>query len=114
MTGLCPHCGYNLAADEEIAQGGWRLDPRRGAFYHGKLVVRRPSWTNILHALAKADGALVKSEALLGRVSECERNNTIASQISQLRKHIRQQGVPVPIGTVRAQAGSGYFWEQAA
>lgn len=112
MSGICPCCGYNLTADTAVEIGSWRIEPRNGAYHAGKLVVVRQSWTNILLAVARCNGAIISTEALLARTSDAERNNALASQISQLRRHLREQGIPMPMeGQTRP---GGYRWSAAA
>lgn len=107
FTPICPCCGYNLEADEPIDIDRWHIDPRGFAWHGGRVVVRRPSWVNILHTLAKNGDAAIGTEALQSRFSESECNNTAASQISQLRKHLAREGVPDPILTIPRR---GYCW----
>ena len=109
---MCPHCGFNFEADKRISREGWVLDPVRSvAVYRERVVTRRMSWVLILHTLAKADGALVSLDALLNRVSDSENPNAASSTLSQLRHHLRRQGVEPPFNKgVPERNSQGVAW----
>ena len=107
---MCPSCGYNLEQDDIVVDGHWKIDPRIGVSYGGKLITRRSTWTTILHTLAREQGRIVSSEALLARVSDSESNNVLASTISQLRRYFRGEGLQAPIESKGGRGHSGYWW----
>lgn len=107
LAPICPCCGYNLEADAPIDIDRWHIDPRGFAWHDGRVVVRRPSWVNILHTLATNGDRAVSHEVLQNRYSGSEKDNTLTVAISQLRRDLKVLGVPDPIGTVR---GRGYCW----
>lgn len=106
---ICPNCGLNLTADSIVERDGFRLDPRGGVTYGDCELFSRYGWTSILIALASQNRVL-SSRALLGRASDSDRTNTLASQIAQMRKALRKAKVPDPIETIR---GRGYRWRAA-
>lgn len=110
---FCPSCGHNMEADTPIERDGWRIIPNVAAWYGDKLITRRRTWSNILHTLAAATDCRVSSEALLARVSDSEVNNVLSSQISQMRKYLRQINVPNPITSATGRNG-GYWWGAAS
>lgn len=114
MSGICPCCGYNLTADEPVERGPWVIDPRRGVFFNGELVVRRQTWTQILLTLARLNGARIPTEALLSRITESENPNVLASQVSQMRAYLRRRGIKAPVACVPGKGTPGYWWQDAA
>lgn len=110
MTCICPKCGHNLSADERVYRDGWMIDPVGRFAFRGPALPIRATWANILHAIASTS-VPITPEALLNRVSVTERTNTIAAQICQLRRWLREGGFPDPILTHR---GLGYGWNEAA
>lgn len=108
MTDLCPSCGFNLRADEALAIGDWHLDPRGLVSFKGKRVLLRPAQCQILLAIARAKGRPLSSETLLARTSYSDFTNTVASQISRMRKTLRAEGIPDPIESIHKPGG--YRW----
>ena len=107
MTAICPHCGYNLAADAPYVRGLWHLDPQAGrATFGNRIIVTRASWVRVLHTLAAASPSIVKPDALLNRVSASEDLNTIRVIIAQIKRKW-PVAVPWPIESV---CGHGYRW----
>ena len=109
MSAMCPSCGYNLKADEPVEIGDWRIVPREGAFFRDQLAFKRHSWTDVLLALARESGRSVATEMLLARISDSERNNTLSSQLSQMRRHLKAKGIPCPISS-KTGRDSSYWW----
>lgn len=107
---ICPHCGYSLTPDRVVERDGWRIDPRGKATHASGFVTTRQPWVIILHALALMDGRPVSIDMLLSRASDSDYPNTITSQISQLRKTLREAGIPDPVLTSRR---GGYSWVDA-
>lgn len=106
---ICPHCGYDLADEEVVADGLWRFEPRRGIFYGGTPVLLGPSRTLLLGALMRAKGRVLSKAALLGVVgAEDSESNLIDCQISKARQILLREGVPCPIETVW---GCGFRWD---
>lgn len=106
MTNICPHCGYSIEADRVVERDGWRIDPRGGVWKDGRLITRRTSWSNILHALATNGDRVMTTLTLLARISESENPNTLAATISQMRRAFADAGATAPITSIRP----GYRW----
>jgi DNA-binding response OmpR family regulator len=103
----CPSCGFNLARDEIVESGDWRLDPR-GEIYHAGRLVRLPPAINILiHSIAAADGRVMGVEALENRIGTESNGNIITVYVSRFRTLLRELGIPDPIKTVW---GKGWRW----
>ena len=94
----CPRCGFNLEADKLVKRDGFVLDPRGFVNWRGQAVAMRPSWAIILHTLAQSERPVAR-DAMLSRISASDNANLLASTLSQLRKALRRQGVPDPIGS---------------
>jgi len=104
---LCPYCGHNFTADAPVEESRWRLDPRAGKVYYQRdVIVQRASWARILHTIAAAAPNIITADALLNRVSSSEKRNTIASQLSQMKRRWPRH-VPWPVESVH---GHGYRW----
>jgi hypothetical protein len=108
---ICPHCGFNLAADRPVERDGWVIYPWGGLSYRGKALRTRASWAGILHALAATPGKMTV-DALLNRVSDSENPNTLHSQISQMKRWLAQRDLPFPVEGFRVDGG--YRWRTAA
>lgn len=108
---FCPCCGYNFTADQTVERDGFKIDPRSGSvwFRERPIPVSRAR-ALILHSLASANGPVMR-EALLARVSDVERVNTLSVQVSHLRRALKTAGAPSPVTT---QRGRGYVWQVAA
>jgi DNA-binding response OmpR family regulator len=108
---FCPCCGYNFTADETVERDGFKIDPRSGSvWFHERPVHISRARALILHSLATANGPVMR-EALLARVSDVERVNTLSVQVSHLRRTLKTAGLPSPVMT---QRGRGYVWQVAA
>ena len=113
MSGeVCPHCGYDLKLNDEVAIGAWLIDPRRGVYYNQKFLTDRFSWRIILSTLAREPNRIFTSDALLNRFSSSEHRVTLSTQISFLRKFLAERNIPDPIGSRRGRGESGYFWKE--
>lgn len=109
MSGFCPHCGYNLVADKPVARDGWEIDPgNREVRVSGQAIKVHYSWAVILHSLASA-GRIISAQTLLARISENENLETLRTQVSKLRRHMREHGLQTPIIGHRGLVG-GYSW----
>jgi len=109
MTAICPHCQYDLKADEVIKRDGFTLDPRGAVTYNGKEIKLTKAQKCILFSLAKADGRRLSSYDLADRCCYYETahvSNAIKMHISLLRK--RLSGLPCP---VQNEHGVGYYWK---
>lgn len=109
MSGCCPNCGFNIAADKPLIAGDWTIHPRGAAVWRGIEVTRRFSWVTILHTLAAAEGRVIRGEPLLARISNSENNNVLSVQLTRLRSEMKRLKVPNPIAVQRGPQG-GYWW----
>lgn len=108
MSGMCPSCGYNYGRDEPIVVGDWHIVPNETAYWRKVPVTTHPSHVNILHTIAKANGRLVRTDALLNRVSNSDDRNLICVHVSKLRGILRKRNIPDPIETLHNR---GYRWK---
>lgn len=99
MTGLCPHCGRSLVPDKEVERDGWRITSWGQCWYEGRLLNLTPSRGLLLYGMAAVDGPISRI-ALLARISESEKDNLLAVQLSHLRRSLRAQDVPIPFYTL--------------
>lgn len=107
MTAMCPHCGYDFAADAPIEVGPWRVTPKT-VTYRGVDVSVSRCEAGVLFALAKAGGDFVGVDALLNRVTDKENPNIIAVMVSRLRRKLPAAAIETVRG---AGAGEGgYRW----
>lgn len=105
MSEFCPHCGYNLARDEAIVLGAWRLEPG-GVWYKGEFQDQITSAeAAMLHTLAKAGGRPVTSATIAARISSATENPT--NIISVHAHRLRSKLSVVPFETAH---GRGYRW----
>lgn len=111
MTSFCPCCGYNLVPDEPVEIDGWRIEPRGGVYFDGKRIHLRASWRQILYTVASLGGDMIRTEALLARVSDSENNNVLASHVSQMRSYLREYGIACPVVGMRGCDNGGYRWD---
>ncbi len=104
MAGFCPHCGFNLTADEPLTIGEWVIEPD-GAYRNGEWQRLTPTEASILHSLARANGRVVSHDALVLRKGSDARvsNWFCGAHISRLKK--RFPGIPI-----EAVYGRGYRW----
>lgn len=103
MIGLCPHCGFNLAADEPLERGPWRLEVA-SAYLSGDRVDLTPQEAGFLHTLAKANGRPVAAATIGARISSSESGYKIAGVIAC---RLRQKLSNPPFTTA---FGAGYRW----
>lgn len=103
---MCPHCGYDFAADAPILRGRWKLTPT-AAYLDGSDCYLTRSQAGVLYSIAKADGEWVSTEALLNRNSYSESPNIVAVFVSQIR---RKLGDAMPVESRRGYHAGGYRW----
>ena len=101
-------CGYNLEADQVVTRDGFVLDPRGVVSWQGKRLRIKPAGVIVLHTLASS-GRPVPRDAMLSRISSSENDNVLASTVSQLRKVLRECGVPDPVGVARH--AKSLYWQ---
>ena len=114
MTHTCPSCGFNLAKDEMVERDGWLLDPRGSAWLNGAEVPLSSGQAVILHTVGGESPRWVRTEALLNRASNSERENTVAVQMCIIRRRLRELGIAPPIESRHMRHGGGYRWKVAA
>lgn len=108
---MCPHCGYNFAADAPLVIGGWRVTPEH-AEYDGKSLWLTRSEAAVLYSIARAKGEWISADAILNRMSSSENTNNIAVLLHRVRK--KAAFVPLPIISRRGpHSGGGYRWAEA-
>lgn len=106
MSGMCPHCGYNLEADAPIVRGKWRLEPN-SCRYGRTTISLTPVEAGVLYAIAKGAGGWVKAEAIQNRVTDAEGGKIVAVMVYRIRKKL---GAKCPIEGSRGRSGRGYRW----
>ncbi len=106
MTGMCPHCGYNFAADAPIRLGKWMLTPQL-ALRGGKDTGLTRTEANVLYAIAKGGGQWVTAEAVHNRVSDADCSKITAVMVYRLRKKL---GAACPIESGHGRGSRGYRW----
>lgn len=104
VSAFCPHCGYNLRADEPIVSGVWRITPY-SVEYNGRLIPLTASQNIMLHSIAAAGGEPVKPRVLAERID----SNTDGNVVQVLMVRIRKALPGVPIKTVW---NAGYRWTE--
>lgn len=114
MTPICPHCGYDLRADEMIELDGFHIDPRGTIAFAGRQLPLNLSSVVILATLAKAAPRMVRSSVLIDRIGGDgdDLRGTLYSQVRRLRRTLTAIGAPVPVASVRRSGG--YRWEMPA
>jgi len=100
---FCPHCGYNLHADEAVVHGDWLLRPDF-ASHKGEPVGLTRYEASILYTIAAAKGRPVAVDTIMARVSETENRNNISVLVHRIRR--KTIGF-CPFETVW---GRGYRW----
>jgi DNA-binding response OmpR family regulator len=99
MPAICSHCGLSAEPDAPVDRDEWWLTPHY-AQYRGERLVLTPARSELLYAIAAARGPISR-EALLNRISYSEQRNTLEVQLSHLRRHLRDQGAPIPFEGLR-------------
>lgn len=100
----CPACGFNLAADEPIEIGRWKVLPGQ-AFFDGVEHRLTVAEHRLLHAVAREHPRLARRSAVVNRIStSAEADNVVSVLVTRLRKKL---GANCPIETVR---GFGFRW----
>ena len=103
----CPSCGYNARKDRVIERDGFVVDPSGLLTYLGKSIHLTPGQGRLLHSIAAGNGRVVRTEALLNRISDGESINLCAVLVSQLRAKMKKLGVPCAVQTKWRE---GYYW----
>lgn len=99
---MCPHCGYNFTVDDVIVDGPWVLEPAR-ATYRGQRAAITPQEAGALYTIAKGNGAIVKYEAILNRITSSEALNHAYVVMVRLKRKLPA----IPFETER---GHGVRW----
>jgi DNA-binding response OmpR family regulator len=107
MTGLCPHCGYDLIQDEPIERPEISMQPYGDCRFHGHTVDLTRAERAILWALLKADGKPVPKTILNERCGYEGDNNVAEVLLHRIRKKMRAAHPIVPIKTIW---GVGVRW----
>lgn len=95
MTLICSACGISHEADAPVERDGWWITPWGPVKYRNRLTQIRPTPCVLLHTIAACDGP-VSRVALIDRISETENDNLLSVQLSNLRRQLREKGLPVP------------------
>ena len=106
MSEMCPHCGYNFAADAPIRLGKWMLTPQL-ALRGGKDTGLTRTEANVLYAIAKGGGQWVTADAILNRVTDSECRNVVTVMVHRAR---RKLGKLWPVESGRGRGSHGYRW----
>ncbi len=112
---LCPHCGYNLIADEIVERDGFTIDPRGHVRYEGLLIPGfTPQMVSVMHSLAKANGRKLTASVIADRCGSenADRSNVVAVQICRLRRVLQACDIPCPVQSKLGptREGGGYWW----
>lgn len=107
MTGLCPHCGYDLIQDEPIERPEISMTPDGDCCFHGSSV--RLTWGEsiVLWGILKAGGKCIPLHILAERMDYNGDHKVTAVLLCRVRKKLRAINPVVPIETVR---GHGVRW----
>lgn len=115
---LCPHCGYDLRAEETVSFGSAAIE-RRGEFtYAGVVIHLSPCERNLVESLLRARGRLVPIMALAERMdtNSDDPANSIHVLAARVRKRLRAHGFPGEL--LHSEINRGMRWaveaEQAA
>lgn len=104
MSQFCPHCGFNLAADEPVEIGRWLVSSDE-VLLDGQRVRLTSAEIRLMHSVAVRFPRAARREAVINRVSDAtEGDNLISVFMSRLRSKL---GADMPIETVR---GIGLRW----
>lgn len=102
---ICPHCGYSLQRDATVVnRAGWVLN-HQYVFHNSMFIELSPTHRSLLLTLALAHPHALTVDVLQNRVCYGD-SNVITTQVCNLRKKLRELGLPVPIMTTSA----GYIW----
>lgn len=104
MNGMCPHCGYNLEADQPLVRGEWEIRTNM-VKYAGTHIHFTPTIINLLYTVAKGEGRVVPTAVLYNRVvgdDVGDARNNLAVHLCKARKQISKMGVPFPIEVVHS------------
>lgn len=102
---MCPHCGYNFAADDVIVDGYWVLEPLK-VVYRGQQLPITPQEAGALYTIAKGAGAFVKYEAIVNRITSSESLNLAYVVMSRLKRKL-------PVTPFEGERGHGVRWTGA-
>lgn len=93
---FCPHCGYNLKADEPLILGPWELYPNGLVLLDKVPIKMTPQQGELVYTVARAGGKIVTREAAglrLGVPGDIQGH--INTLVCRIKKHKE-----VPIETV--------------
>lgn len=96
---ICPHCGFDLVADEPLTIGELQSDPRGDVRWHGRKMRLTLSERIVLHSVAKAHPNFVPRAVLADRVDT--NDNVLSVLICRIRKKLGARGHIPPLETVR-------------
>jgi len=107
VTGICPHCGYNLTQDSPIYRDGWVLYPTV-AIYKEKVLALSQQEAGMLYALAKAAPLELTSEVIANRISRGECDPRV--RVGMAARRIREKLGSLTPFYARGGAPGGYCW----
>lgn len=107
MSGICPHCGYDLAVDEPVVIGALSIDPRGPIIWHGSELALTPYERVLLTSVAKAYPQALEKLVLADRMGSDSDWNSIEVLIHRVRRKLAHGGHDVPLKTER---GIGLRW----
>lgn len=108
MAHRCPHCAFNLEADEVIERDGFQLDPRGLVRFRGVRLSLSPQQCQMLHVVAAEGDRPIRRDTLFSTVSSSEsvhRNHLAWDAIRNLKERLAWHGVPFPIETIGRASG---------
>lgn len=105
--GICSHCGHSHTQDEPVFIGDWCIYPVGSAFYRGQSLHLTPRESDILFAIAKAEGRVLHNSAIELRLSYEGEASLVPPIISRLRRKMEAIAGFNMIETVH---GRGYRW----
>lgn len=110
---ICPHCGYDLEQDVEVADGPFRHHPQNGFFVDGRRLRLAPQCHVLLGTLIRAQGITIPTHVLAERLGyDGDYSTNLVSVIAcKARRAIAAAGHPFPIQTVHAR---GLRWDRDA
>lgn len=107
---VCPSCGYNLHREEPFVDGRLTFDYDTGLIVDGRPIPLSYMMRQIVGSLIAARGERLSTDAILLRIGSEGEANTIAVQISRIRKVFRDAGLPELIQSRRGRGEAGYRW----
>jgi DNA-binding response OmpR family regulator len=94
---MCPHCGYDLLADQPVIINNFAmLSARSPLSYMGKPIKLTHAERSLCWTLMKAFPRPVRRDVILDRMDSEALGNVIDVHLSRIRKKLRTIGAPVP------------------